>query len=336
MTKSTILSSLLAFVMLFGIVERSSIATAGGFDWAAFELQDFAASAETPTNDTESSDSTQKKKNSNGFVRALGAPFRAIGRLFSGGKKNEQQARRISNKEAAKFESTKITRVKDASVDAARPPVSTAPEAPAPLDSHLQKGQELLSTGDVNGAIAELSIAVSANAKSGEAQNLLGVAYETKGLRERALESFKATAHLNKENVQFLNNYGFLLYKNNDLEAATKYLKRAAKLAPNDARIWNNLGLAQCQRGNFEDAYESFARAVGEYDGHMNVAIQLQLHGYGKDAIKHLEKAQAIRPNSIDVLTRLVSLYRMTGRATDAENAQRSLVALKTFADANK
>ena len=141
---------------------------------------------------------------------------------------------------------------------------------------------------------------------------------------------------LDENNPDHLNNLGFLLYKSGEYERATKFLKRAAKIAKNNPRMWNNLGLVYCERGKFDDAFESFARAVGEFIGHVNVAMQLQQHGYAKEAIKHLQKAQAMNPNSADVLTKLVALYEMTGRPTDAETARRSLVALKTFADANK
>jgi Tfp pilus assembly protein PilF len=155
-------------------------------------------------------------------------------------------------------------------------------------------------------------------------------------LRERALESFKAAVQADKNNAEYLNNYGFLLFKNNDFEEATKYLKRAAKSAPDNPRIWNNLGLAQCRRGKFDDAFESFTHAVGEFNGHVNVAAQLMAHGYAKDAINHLEKAQRMQPNSADVLAKLVNLYEMTGRARDAETARRSIIALQTSADAKK
>ena len=201
---------------------------------------------------------------------------------------------------------------------------------------HLARGRELLNAGDVSGAIGELTIAASIDPKSAETKNLLGVAYETKGLRRLALESFKAAVESDKDNAEYLNNYGFLLFKNSDYDEATKYLKRAAKLSPNDARIWNNLGLVQCQRRKFDDAFKSFARAVGEFNGHVNLAAQLSAMGYAKEAIKHLELAQKMQPNSADVLAKLVSLYEMTGRLSDAETARRSIVALRTFADAKK
>ena len=141
---------------------------------------------------------------------------------------------------------------------------------------------------------------------------------------------------LDENNPEHLNNLGFFLYKYGEYERATKLLKRAAKIAKNNPRIWNNLGLAQCERGKFDDAYESFARAVGEYQGHLNVAAQLQQHAQAKESIKHLERAQSMQPNSPDVLNKLVSLYEMTGRLSDAETARRTLIALKTSAEANK
>jgi Flp pilus assembly protein TadD len=125
-----------------------------------------------------------------------------------------------------------------------------------------------------------------------------------------------------------------VLFKNGDYEGAIKYLKRAARRAPANARIWNNLGLAQSERGNFDDAFKSFARAVGEFRGHLNVAMRLVAVGETKDAIKHLEKAHALRPNSPQVLARLIPLYESAGKESEAQNARKSLVALHTLAEA--
>jgi Flp pilus assembly protein TadD len=342
MTKSTIFVSLLTVVLLFTFVERSSVANAGGFDLTALAVTDDRVASSMAADAAEASDWTQQKRG-NGFVRALGAPFRALGRLF-GGKKNDQQARRITDKEAAKFESAKVTRTKDSHVEppsTSTPQVSAAPALTTQLslsefDSHLQRGRELLIAGDINTAISELTTATSINPKAAEANNLLGIAYESKGLRDRALKAFELAIKVDGNNAEYLNNLGFLLYKNDYNGRAMKYLKRAAKLSPKDARIWNNLALAQCQHGKFDDAYVSFVKAVGEFGAHVNMAAQLQSRAYAKDAIVHLEQAQAMRPNSVEVLTKLVALYDMTGRPTDAETLRHSLVALKTFADANK
>jgi Flp pilus assembly protein TadD len=284
--------------------------------------------------------SEKSKDDGNDVIRALKAPFKALGRLFGGKKNSGNKLQRISEKDLKKFESVPARAVTDAknisNETASEVNRATVVTSNSAYSVHLEKGRDLLNSGDFNGAIAELSGAASSAAKSGEAMNLLGVAYEGKGLRQRALESFKAAVQADKNNAEYLNNYGFLLFKNNDLEEAAKYLKRAAKLSPNDPRIWNNLGLAQCRRGKFDDAFQSFAHAAGDFYGHVNVAAQLLAHGYAKDAIKHLEIAQKMQPNSADVLAKLVPLYEMTGRVSDAETARRSIIALQTSAGANK
>lgn len=328
--KPVFYSSLILAVLVV-LLTNNHIVSATAFDWSTVAVE---TSAEAQVFEADNDASASQKKSGNGFMRAMGAPFRALSRLFGGGgKKNDQQTRR-SNKEPAKFESTAVVRINDART-ALETPAETAP-AVASLETHLQKGREFLIAGNLSGAIAELTLAASLDPNSAAAKNLLGVAYEGKGLRDRALESFKAAVQADKNNAEYLNNYGFLLFKNNDLDDATKYLKRAAKLSPNDARIWNNLGLVQSERLKFDDAFDSFLRAGGAFSGHMNIAAQLYKRGYAKEAIKHLEQAQTLQPNSFEVLAKLANLYQMTGRISDAEAARRSIVALRTFAEANK
>ncbi len=283
----------------------------------------------------------------NGVLGALKAPFKAIGKLFGGGKKNKVKLERISEKDAKKFESapgvqtTNNTPVPAVSSQGNRTDVSgmttagqnTAVDALETIAlDHLEKGRALLNSHDLNGAIGELSMAASANPKLSEASSLLGVAYWRKGLRDVAQRSFETAVRINKDDPQNLNNLGYLLYENGDYENATKYFKRAAKLAPKDPLIWNNLGLAQSERGHFDDAFESFARAQGAYKGHLNVAARLEHNGSSKKAIKHLEKALTLKPNSPDVLARLIDLYDSTGDEKEAVSARRSLETLRTLA----
>jgi Flp pilus assembly protein TadD len=347
MSKKTFASSLLAVFVLFAFVQHHTAANAGIFDWSALVAEQVAVDESTAVDST--ADGTYKdlanartKKGGNGFVRALSAPFRALGRLFGGGKKNDQQqqARRTSSKDIDKFEGTKLVRIQDATTPVVTaPPANPAPETPssiAEFEDHLNNARQLLLASDPNGAINELTAATAINQRSAEANKLLGVAYEAKGWRDSALRSFEMAVTLDENNPEHLNNLGFLLYKNGDYDRANRLLKRAAKIAKTNPRIWNNLALVQCERGKFDDAYESFVRASGEYQGRMNIAAQLLQHGRAKDAIKHLEYAQAMKPNSTDVLNKLVSLYEMTGRVSDAETARRTLIALKTSAEANK
>lgn len=288
-------------------------------------------------------DNSAPKNNS--FGRAISAPFRALGRLFGKGKKDPNKLERISEKDVKKFESAPPVEVSKTTPATAASSPSSVPDSQGMMTAgnqtvadllsasaldHLEKGRALLDSHDLNGAIGELSQAASADPKLSEASTLLGVAYWRKGLRDRAERAFETAVKIKKDDPQNLNNLGFVLYENGDYDSATKYLKRAAKLAPADARIWNNLGLAQSERGHFDEAYESFARAQGEYKGHLNVAARLEKQGSTKKAIKHLEKAIALQPNSPDVLAKLAQLYDNTGNETLAQNARLSLATLRT------
>jgi Flp pilus assembly protein TadD len=273
----------------------------------------------------------QAKKDGNKLGRALSAPFRALGRLF-GGKKRNQRPERLTEKDIAKFESAQISRVNDA--QAPLPP--TAPAGDNSASEHLQRGRDLLSAGKLNEAIAELSFAASLDPASGEAHTLLGVAYDRKGLRDRAQQAFETAVHAPDDQAMHLNNLGYLFYKNGDYDQAIKYLKRSVKINSADQRIWNNLGMAQCGAGKFDDCYKSFGHAVGEFQARLKVAAYLERQGLAGEAIKQLEKARKLRRDSLDLWSRLAVLYESVGRSADATEARASVSALRTVAVAPK
>lgn len=282
-----------------------------------------------------------QSKSENTFVKVLKAPFKAIGRLFGAGKKDDDnKLQRLSRKDVRKFESVGSARVVDAR--------TTGFETPAPAQTsenalavnpalssaqeNLERGRALLNEGNINDAIAVLSTAASADPKLHEANNLLGVAYEAKGMRDRAFESFEKALKADEDNGEYLNNVGYLYLKNGDYDKAAKYLKRAVKVAPQSQRYWNNLGLVQAQRAKFDDAYDCFERAVGEYQGHINVANRSQSMGYDKVAIKHLEQARVLRPATAEILLRLAVLYKRTGNEEMAVEANTALIAARSQA----
>src|SRR5207249_1265604 len=147
------------------------------------------------------------------------------------------------------------------------------------------------STVSLHDALPIVTIAVSLDPKSGEANTLLGVAFDRKGLRDRAQKSFETALHAPDDEAMHLNNLGYLHYRQGEYDQAIQYLKRAAKVNPNDARIWNNLAIAQLAMEKFDDAYKSLVHAVGEFESRMKIAANLEWSGYTKNAIKQLEKA---------------------------------------------
>ena len=156
-----------------------------------------------------------------------------------------------------------------------------------------------------------------------EAHNLLGVAYDKKGFGDRAKDSFERAVKM-EEDADTLNNLGFSLYQNGNYRAAVDRLKRAAKLAPTDERILNNLGLAYCRLGKIDEAYKAFTRATGPLTGNLNIAKMLERFGREDDAIRYYEAARTIDPQNTFALRRLADLYQRVGRACGIRRCSRS------------
>ena len=235
-------------------------------------------------------DAAKSDGRGNVFVRALKAPFKAIGRLFGGGKKkDDNKFHRLTEKDVKQFKSAPVPRL--IGVTNADKPAGEI-DGGGDAKTHLERGRSFLNKGQLNDAIAELSKAASLDEKLAEARSLLGVAYQFKGLPDWAKREFEVAVKLDKNNAQILNNYGYLLYVTGEYKEALEQLSKAEKLAPKDARILNNLAMAQSQLGKYDDAYKNFVRAGGEVYGRLNTANRLQLAGRTDEAIKYFEAAK--------------------------------------------
>lgn len=262
---------------------------------------------------------TDKPKKKGGFFKIFKAPFKAVGKLFGKGGDSGKLAR-MNDKDAERFESVGVVRVEDKTTE--RPRVD---ESDGSARACLERGRAMLEEGNLNGAIAQLSRATSLDPKLAQAHNLLAVAYDRKGLHDRAKDSYDRAVDVNENDPQSLNNLGYSLYIGGNYRAAVDKLKRAARLAPGDARILNNLALAQVRLGKYDDAYKNFARAGGEFNGHTNVAALLIRVGRDDKAADHLEAARRLQPGSANVLRQLAELYERNGNKSKAEEARHAL-----------
>ena len=313
MSKRRILAVLIAF----------AIAVAASAMWSASTTErdgDPDANA-IEDSGTEAGNSSDHKKSGNKVVRIFAAPFKAFGRLFRHHDDNKPQ--RLTEKDAEKFASVGVSRTEDS-----RTPEPAKVALANSAKEHLANGRSYLLDGQLNLAISELSTAASLDPKLTEAHNLLGVAYDKKGLADHAKESYERAVKVEPEDAQALNNLGFSLYQNGNYRAAVDRLKRAVKLAPTDDRILNNLGLALCRLGKFDEAYKNFARAAGSYTGNLNTGRMLERFGRDDDAIKYYEAARRIEPNSTLALKRLAELYKRTGRTDPSQTTNNDSVGV--------
>jgi Flp pilus assembly protein TadD len=349
----------------------------------------------------------QPKRKGNAFARALGAPFRALARLFGGGKSKTETAKKSAPAQEATASATLSTKdvetVRNAAPQESKPegsgkgaaapatpgqppataeagpveaarvepitttPAPAAPEAtrepagvaqagvaraaegvrivrPAEAALELQpkmwiplivgvpsdpvsQGRALLQHGYVQEAIAELQTAATTGLPEhlAEANNLLGLAYDRLGWHRQAAEAYQRALSVSPKDYVALTNLGYSLYLAEDYAGALRRLKQAAKLAPAEPVIFNNLGVVNARLGRHGDAYKNFARATNDYEAHLKLAGILEEQKRDRDAVKHYEAALRLQPGASAVLERLVALYERTGARDKADAARRTL-----------
>ena len=189
----------------------------------------------------------------------------------------------------------------------------------------LSQGRALLANGYTNEAIAELSVAAVTGPDLVEANKLLGLAYDHRGQHKQAQEYYERARGVAPQNADVLNNLGHSLYLDNRFKDALALLKTAARLAPTDTRVANNLALVYGRLAKYDDAFKQFRRAGGEYYARTSTAALLAKAGRDRDAIKYYEAARKLNPASSDLLRQLITLYIRTGQREKAEAAQRVL-----------
>jgi tetratricopeptide (TPR) repeat protein len=348
-----------------------------------------AEAADSSDEPAAAGDAGRPKRKGNAFARALAAPFRALARLFGGGRKSDSQRAKKqpappANAEAAAQTPAQTqqpsgqTEAASNVATAAVKPVET-PAAPVPANDEtavktepvfvprtsapaeagagarivrpaagevaeqakpkmwvplivgvpsdaVSQGRALLQHGYIQEAIAELQTAATAvGPQLAEANNLLGLAYDRLGWHRQAAEAYGRALVVAPKDYVVLSNLGYSLYLADDYRGALRRLSAAAKLAPAEPVIQNNLGVVHARLGHYDDAYKSFARASNEYDAHVKLAGILEDQRRDKEAAKHYEAALRLQPGASAVLERLVAVYERTGQRDKADTARRIL-----------
>ncbi|HEX8560027.1 MAG TPA: hypothetical protein VF668_18165 [Pyrinomonadaceae bacterium] len=224
-------------------------------------------------------------------------------------------------------EGARILRPSDGEVARELQPKMWIPKIVGVPSDPISQGRALLEHGYIQEAIAELQIAVTTALpeRLAEANNLLGVAYDRLGWHLQAANAYRRALAASPKDHVALANLGYSLYLADDYAGALKRLRQAARLAPSEPVILNNLGVVNARLGRFDEAYKNFARASGEYEAHLKLAGILEDRRRDGEAVKHYEAALRLQPDASAVLERLAALYERTGARDKADTARRAL-----------
>jgi Flp pilus assembly protein TadD len=93
------------------------------------------------------------------------------------------------------------------------------------------------------------------------------------------------------------NDAGYSAYLQRNYTEAERRLTTAARLAPGDARVHTNLGLALAAAGRTDAALEALSLVAGPAIGHANLAFILAAAGKTAEAREHYQSALKIQPD---------------------------------------
>ena len=124
--------------------------------------------------------------------------------------------------------------------------------APPTPRFRILAGQALSGAGRYDEAVASFRGALQSD-RAATAYDGIGKAQAAKGAWGEAAENFRTAAQLDPANADYLNNLGYAQLKQSltasELASAADALERAHELAPDSARIRNNLALADQKSG---------------------------------------------------------------------------------------
>lgn len=129
----------------------------------------------------------------------------------------------------------------------------------------------------------------------------LGLAFDTMGKTQDAVEQYRKAIAIHPGSVAALSNLGAALGKQGSYDEATTYLSKALVLSPDYARAHNNMGIVLGLRGERQEALSRFTKAIElmpEFaDAQYNAGLVYSLDGRYDLALNHFLEASRLKPS---------------------------------------
>jgi Flp pilus assembly protein TadD len=150
--------------------------------------------------------------------------------------------------------------------------------------------------GRYDEALVEYLTVVEADPAHADAWNNLGILYGKLGCREDSTEAYRKALSVRPEDSAIrINLAKQILRDGSEKGEAIELLTEAAKLRPEDGRLFNTLGVAYAIQEDFEKARDSFQKAVDMQpdltEAYRNLGVALQKLGRLEDAREVLQRA---------------------------------------------
>jgi Flp pilus assembly protein TadD len=192
---------------------------------------------------------------------------------------------------------------------------------------HIDFGRAFEAQGNLDAAIQEYhdALTVVENKRRGPfrpadealAHRRMGSALDRMGRFAQAETHYKRALKLSPKDAKIWNDAGYSYYLQGRWADAEQALKTAARFAPDDERIRTNLGLTLAAAGRTDDALPLLSQSNGDAVGHANLGYLLAASGQTDLARRQYETALALRPD-LEVAQR--ALARMDHKGLDGRS----------------
>jgi tetratricopeptide (TPR) repeat protein len=225
---------------------------------------------------------------------------------------------------------------------------------PAQPSAALAEAQALLKAGRLDDAQAKVEEEIQRRPSSVEAYRLLGVIYASQKLYDKALDAFQHALKLDPNSVRARNDVGNVYIAQEKIDLAEREFRAALQLEPTNRDANYNLGLLLLGGGsprqailhlqrvrpatldaqmNLTRAYLHAGRAADglklaaqisaqhqdEMQVHFTLGVLLGSERQYRAAQPELEKADALQPETFEILYNLGQVYLREGELAKAE-----------------
>lgn len=185
---------------------------------------------------------------------------------------------------------------------------------------HLHLGRLYLATGRYGEAIALLEDAAESHAHSGAVRALVGLAHQRAGRLQLALEQYDKAIMLGDKSVELFNNLGLARQDLGDWEGARAAFEQALAQAPADERTRINLRMLEL-RGQGRSLLACYEQLIEEFPRQADLwrALASQLAGVGRlgEAIEACQKVLELHPQDRGALANIARLRALESTPSD-------------------
>jgi tetratricopeptide (TPR) repeat protein len=207
-------------------------------------------------------------------------------------------------------------------------------------DGHNTVGLRLraatkIDKGDLEGAIADLRVALNDQPKSVELLTLMGAAYERGGKNELADRQYADALKASGLNPEVAQRYVGFLQRRGDVAHAEDVIGEVAARNPTNISVLATLAQIRLARQNWRGAL-AVADAIAKAGNDRGIADQIRASALASqnrldESVAALERAHAASPDAYQPIVGLVSDYVRLGKPDKAEGLLQDL--LKKYPD---